>query len=240
MRRLFLAALLAAGPAVAAEIRTPAQCSEAVAADPAAAREGAAVWQRMGGGVPARLCEAEALSAMGAHATAGRLLTSLAANPNRAMSPGLRAVILTDGARQWLAAGRPDLARAALAVAGRITVADADRQILIARAAAAEADWPAAQAALEAALAERPDDAVAHALLAAALRNQDDPAAALTEAERARALDPALPEALFETGAALAETGQSRRAAQVWLELIAAHPDTSLAALARANLQRLN
>ena len=58
-----------------------------------------------------------------------------------------------------------------------------------------------------------PDDALAHALLAAALRNAGDPAAALAEAERARALDPDLPEALFETGAALAETGETARAA---------------------------
>ena len=243
MRRLFLIALLAAAPisaGAAAEIRTPDECNAAIAADPAAAREAAAVWQRMGGGVPARLCEAAALAALGAHGTAARLLTSLAANPNRAISAGLRAVILVDGARQWLDAGRPDLARAALAEADKITVPGADRRILAARAAAAEADWPAAQAALEAALAERPDDALAHALLAAALRNQDDPNGALAEAKRAKALDPDLPEALFETGAALAETGDTARASQVWLELIAAHPDSSLAALARANLQRLN
>ena len=72
------------------------------------------------------------------------------------------------------------------------------------------------------------------------LRNAGDPTAALAEAERARALDPDLPEALFETGAALAESGETARSSQVWLELIAAHPDSSLAALARANLQRLN
>jgi len=240
MRRLFLIALIATAPAAADEIRTPEACKAAVAADPATAREAAAVWQRMGGGVPARLCEATALSAMGAHATAARLLTSLAANPNRAMAPGLRAVILTDGAREWLDAGRPDLARESLEQAGRITVTDADRQILIARVAAAEGDWPAAQAALDAALATRPDDALAHALLAAALRNQGEASAALAQAERALALAPNLPEALFETGAALAETGQVREATAVWLRLIAAHPDSNLAALARANLQRLN
>ncbi len=244
MRRLFPIALLAAAfsadPAAAGEVRTPEACRAAVAANPAAAREEASVWQRMGGGVPARLCEAEALSAMGAHATAARLLTSLAANPNRAMSPGLRAVILSDGAREWLDAGRPDLARESLDEAGRITAPDADRQVLIARVAAAEGDWPAARSALDAALAARPDDALAHALLAAALRNQGDPSAALEQAERARTLAPDLPEALFETGAALAETGQVREATAVWLQLIAAHPDSALAALARANVQRLN
>jgi tetratricopeptide (TPR) repeat protein len=240
MRRLFLAAILAAVPAAAAEIRTPDQCTAAIAADPAAAREAAAVWHRTGGGVPARLCEASALAAMGAHGTAAQLLGNLAANPNRVMMPGLRAVILTDGAGQWLAAGRPDLAAAALAEASRIAAPDADGQLLLARVAAAQADWPAARVALDAALADRPDDALAHALLAATLRNQGEPAAALAEAERALALAPDLPEALFEAGAALAETGQGDRAAQVWLQLIAAQPDSDLAALARTNLQRLN
>ena len=135
---------------------------------------------------------------------------------------------------------RPDLTRAALAQADRLTPPQPPRLILRARAEAAEADWPAAQASLEAAVTTAPDDALAHALLAAALRNQGDAAAALAQAERARVLDPGLPEAIFETAAALAETGETARASQLWLELIAAHPDSSLAALARANLQRLN
>ncbi len=240
MRWLLLLAALAAAPAARAEIRSAEACRAAVASNPAAAREEAAIWSRLGGGVPARLCEASALAAMGAHASAAELLTAMAANPNRAMSAGLRAIVLADGAREWLAAGRPDLARAALAEADKITDPDPDRQLLLARAAAAEADWPTARTTLEALLAAKPDDALAHALLAATLRHQHDPAAALAEAERARALDPDLPEALFETGAALAETGKPEAAATVWLELIDHHPDNALAPLARANLQRLN
>jgi tetratricopeptide (TPR) repeat protein len=156
------------------------------------------------------------------------------------MSAALRATVLADAARQWLAAGRSDLAREALAEADRITTPGRDRLLLAARAAAAQADWPAAEAALRALIDAAPDDALARALLAAALRNGGDPQAALAEAEAARRLDPRLPEALFETGAALAETGQPDRAAEVWLELISADPDSELAALARANLQRLN
>jgi tetratricopeptide (TPR) repeat protein len=239
MPRLLALLLLAAAPA-AADIRSADDCAAAVAADPAAAREEAAVWQRLGGGVPARLCEAEALAALGAHATSAQLLTGLATNPNRAMSAGLRATVLADAARQWLAAGRPDLAREALAEADRVTPSDRDRRLLAARAAAAEADWPAAEAALRALLETAADDALAHTLLAAALRNAGDAEAALAEAEAARRLDPRLPEALFETGAALAETGQPDRAAEVWLELISGYPESELAALARANLQRLN
>ena len=60
------------------------------------------------------------------------------------------------------------------------------------------------------------------------------------EYDRARALDPGLPEAIFETAAALAETGAPDRAAPLWLDLIRRDPDSPLAALARRNLQRLN
>jgi tetratricopeptide (TPR) repeat protein len=238
MRWLLL--ILALAPAaVRAEIASPEDCAAAVAADPARAREDAALWERTGGGVPARLCEADALAALGAHATAALLLTRLAENPNRAIGAELRAVILGDGAGQWLAADKPDLARAALDQADRIAPPDVDRLILRARADAAEADWPAARATLGGAVAAAPNDALAHALLAAALRHLGDPAAALAEAERARALDPDLPEALFETGAALAETGAADRAAEPWLRLIARHPANPLSALARSNLQRL-
>jgi tetratricopeptide (TPR) repeat protein len=241
MRRLPLPLLLAllATPAVA-EIRSADDCAAAVARDPAAAREEAAVWSRLGGGVAARLCEAEALAAMGAHATAAQILVGVGTNPNRAMATSLRAVVLADGAGQWLVAGRPDLARAALVEADRLVPPDPERRLLAARAAAAEADWPAVRSNVEALVAERPDDALPHALLAAALRNLGEPAQALAEAERARRLNPELPEALFEAGAALAETGAPDRAAEVWLELIATAPDSPLAALARKNLQRLN
>lgn len=232
--------LLLAAPAARAEIRSAEDCATAVAADPARAREDAAAWSRLGGGVPASLCEANALAAMGAHATAAKLLTELAQNPNRAISAGLRAQILADAARQWMAANQIGLAREVLAQADEVAPASPERQILAARAAAGEADWPAARASLEKALATDPGNALAHALLAAVLRHQGDAEAALAEAQEARRLAPDLPEAMFETGAALAETGAREEAVAAWLALIDAHPESDLAALARANLQRLN
>lgn len=223
---------------VSAEIRNSDECRVALAADPFMAREDAAVWERSGGGVPARLCSAAALAALGAHATAAQMLTSVADNPGRAMSSTLRATVLADAAGQWLAAGKPGLAREVLAQAGRVTPPDAPRHLLAARAAAAEADWPAAETSLRAALASR-DDALAHALLAAALRHQGSAEMALAEADRSRALDPDLPEAQFEQGAARAVTGDVGGASEAWLALISAHPDSGLADLARVNLQRL-
>jgi tetratricopeptide (TPR) repeat protein len=238
-RRFVLLAALAPLPA-AADIGSADACAAAVAADPAAAREEAALWARTGGGVAARLCEADALAALGAHGNAALLLTRLAENPNRSMAAELRAVVLGDAAGQWLAAGRPDMARAALAQADRIVDPDPRRLILRARAEAAEADWPAARATLDRAVGTDPDDPLPHALLAATLRNLGDPRAALAEADTALRLAPELPEALFEAAAARAELGDVPGATRLWQQLIALGPDSELAAISRRNLQALN
>lgn len=242
MRRLFLIAALLAPAAAAAqpmEITSAQDCGPAVAADPAAAREQAAIWYRLGGGTTARLCEAEALIALGADATAAQLLTGVAQNTNRSMSVDLRASVFEDAARLWLRTGRADLARAALISADRVTPASPQRLIQRARAEAAEADWTAAEASLDAALAVEPDNALALALHAATLRHSGDAEAALAQANHARALDPDLPEAMFETAAALAVTGQRAEADQLWLRIIEQQPGSQLAALARRNLQNV-
>jgi tetratricopeptide (TPR) repeat protein len=239
MRPLLIALLAAAAPAQA-EIRRAADCAPAIAADAQAAREAAALWARTGGGVPARLCEAAALSALGAHATAARLLGGVGTNPNRALGDRLRAVILTDAAGEWLAAGQPALALESLDSADRLAPPEPAALMLRARAGAALGDWDGARAALEALLAVEPRDALARALLAAALRRGGDPQAALAEAERALATDPGLPEALFEAAAARAETGDSAGAAELWLRLVETNPGHDLAGPARRNLQALN
>lgn len=242
MRRLFLLALalLAPGLPARAGISSPEECTAAVAADPAAAREDAAIWSRMGGGVPARLCEATALEAMGATATAAQLLSGLAANPNRDMAAELRGIVFGDAARLWLDAGQPDLAIEAMDQADRLNPPDPERRILRARIEAARQDWPAALATLDAAVALSPGDAQARALHAAALRHSGNAEAARAEADHARALDPDLAAALFESAAARAELGETDAARQLFLDLIEKYPDSDLAAPARRTLHALN
>ncbi|PZQ52552.1 MAG: hypothetical protein DI556_02570 [Rhodovulum sulfidophilum] len=250
MRRLFLAttALVAATAAQAqdlapppdADIASASECEAAIKANPALAREQAARWSRLGGGTEARLCEAAALEALGADATAAQLLTGLAQNPNRAMGADLRATTYEDAARLWLRLDRPDLARDALLSANRLTEPEPARFVDLARAEAGLGNWAAARDALDQALALDPGDAGAIALRAATLRHLDDPAAALADARRALALAPDQPEALFEEGAALATQGDTEAAAAAWTRLIEAHPDSDLAAPARRNLQRLS
>jgi tetratricopeptide (TPR) repeat protein len=238
-RSLAMMLALALALPARAEITSPEECRAAVAADPAAAREDAAAWTRRGGGAEARLCEAAALAAMGATASAARLLTALATNPNRAMSARDRANALIDGARLWIDAGAPDLAAAALDRAEQLAPEDREIALLRAEVAAAEGDWPAALAALDARLAVDPADAPARALRAAALRYAGDPNAARDEADRALGLAPELPEALFEAAAARAELGEDAAAIELWLRLLAAHPEHPLADPARRNLQLL-
>jgi tetratricopeptide (TPR) repeat protein len=232
-----LLALLAA-PA-SAQIASPEDCTAAIARDPALAREDAALWYRMGGGTPARLCEAAALEAMGAYGTAAHLLTRTAENPNRAISAPLRRTLFEDASRLWLASDQPGLALETLAAAQALGGLSRDGALTAARAHAAQEDWPAAQATLAALIADRPEDPGLRALLAAALRRGGDPEAGLAEAEVALARDPTQPEALFEAGAALAELGRNDEATGSWLALLAANPNHDLAPSARANLQRL-
>ncbi len=243
MHRAALAVALAAilGPAAAAsvahaQIRSAEDCDAAILASPETAREDASLWTRLGGGTVAELCEAAALEAMGATASAARLLTELAQDRRRAHPADLRAAIYADAARLWLDAGRPDRARAALDNLDRIARATPDDLLLRARIAAAVADWPAALASLDALIAVAPGDARAHALRAAALRRSGDLGAARDAAEGALALAPTLPEALFEAAAAAAETGDVAAAETLWLELIEISPDHDLANLARRNL----
>ena len=216
------------------------ECEAEIKASPSTAREKAALWYRLGGGTEARLCEAAALEAMGADATAAQLLTQVAQNPNRAMDLVLRAITYGDAARLWLRVGRPDLARDALLSANRLTDPDAERWIALARAQAGMEDWAAARDALDKALALDPRDAVALALRAAARRHLEDVDGALADAGQALALAPDQPEALFEQGAALATRGDARGAADAWTRLIELHPESDLAAPARRNLQRLS
>ncbi len=231
--------LLALATPATAQIASPEDCSAAIARDPALAREDAALWFRMGGGTPARICEAAALEAMGAYGTAAHLLTRTAENPNRAISAPLRRTLFEDAARLWLADGQPGLALRTLTAAEALGGLTRDGALTAARAHAAEEDWDAARATLDTLVADRPDDAGLRALLAAALRRGGDPEAALAEAEAALARVPDQPEALFEAGAALAELGRDAAAAAHWLRLIELHPDHDLAPAARANLQRL-
>jgi tetratricopeptide (TPR) repeat protein len=239
MRRLLLAILLLSPLPIRAEIASTAECEAAIASDPQLAREDAGQWSRSGGGVEARICEAAALEAMGATATAARLLSEVAANPGRSMPRDLRAILFEDAARLWAEAGQPGPARQALDRAVGLAQPGPDRLLRRARVSAALADWPAATRTLDALIAADPRDAEAFALRAASLRHEGRFTLAMESVRTALHLSPDLPQGLFEAGATAAEMGSRRLAESYWLELIGLHPDDPLAPLAERNLVRL-
>lgn len=243
MRRLLLALLFVSAPLFPqqpkAEIASAQDCEAAIASDPQLAREDAGQWVRSGGGVEARVCEAAALEAMGAHTTAARLLSEVAANPGRSMPRGLRATLFDDAAQLWKEAGRPDLARQAIDRADELTPAGPERLIQRARIDAALDDWPGATAALDAVIAADPENAEAYALRAASLRHEGRLTSAADSAHAALEIVPHQTEGLFEAGAVAAETGATALAEGYWLRLIDLHPDDPLASLARRNLAML-
>lgn len=221
---------------VLADIGSVAECEAAIASDPQLAREAAGQWARSGGGVPAKVCEAAALEALGAKATAARLLSSVAENPGRAMPRDLRVILFEDSAGLWLEEGQPALAIASLDRADQLAPAGPDRMRLRARAEADAGNWSGATAALDALIAARPGDAEAHALRAASLRREHQFTMALWSAQAALRISPQLPEALLEAGAAAAELEDLPGARDYWMKLIRLHPDHALASSARRNL----
>ncbi|MEM8571192.1 MAG: hypothetical protein AAGG56_09815 [Pseudomonadota bacterium] len=243
MRRAFGAlgfATVAMVPGLAVgEIRSVQECEAAIISDPQLAREDAGQWARSGGGVQAKICEAAALEALGATATAARLLEGVAANPGRAMPRDLRAVLFEDAARLWLEKDQPEFALAALDRADQISDAEPERLRLRARAAAAYGNWPEATEALDALIEVRPESARAHALRAASLRHEGRLTMALWSAQTALRLSPDLPEGQFEAGAAAAELQDMQEAKSHWLKLVRLYPDHPLADAARRNLAQL-
>jgi hypothetical protein len=236
MHRAALILALTLAPAAGAEIRSAEECAAAVAADPAVAREDAAAWTLLGGGVEATFCEAAALEALEAPAAAALKLTQVAEDRNRAIATDLRALMFGDAARLWLVAERPDLALLALDNLGLLASPSADDLRLRAQAAADLGDWPETLAALDALIAAEPGAARPHALRAAALRHSGDLDGAKIAAQAALDLAPTLPEALFEAAAAHAEAGDAQAAQALWRRLIKTNPDHSLATLARRNM----
>ncbi len=239
LRSIFLLFLLCGAGAASADITSAETCRSAIAENPETAREDAAFWYRTGGGVAARLCEASALEAMGATATAARILTGIAENPNRAMDAVLRATVFTDGARLWLDAGRPDLTLEALRQAETLLVPGPDTVILRARAEAALGDWPAALATIGPVIEKRPDDAGVQAFLAAALQETGKYKEARAAATRALEIDPDQPYGLLQLAEADAALGDVSAASDTLFRLIDLYPDGQLAAVARQRLQSL-
>lgn len=216
-----------------------AECQAAIAADAEAAREAAAQWVLSGGGAEARLCEAAALTALGAIGTAAEKLTMLAQDRGVNLSAGLRAQILEDAGGLWLDAGQPKIAAEVLDAALQLAAPDVGRLLATVQAHRSAGNMRDARAILELLVAQYPDEPDALALAAEFALLQDQATRALELAGAALRRDPAHAEAMFRRAEAYARLGQRERAAEAWLALVAAHPGTDIADRARAAVQGL-
>lgn len=235
-----LLALLALAPPAQAQVRDPDRCQTLAASDPEAAVEAAREWARFGGGVPAGVCEALALEALGALGTAGRRLEELARQaPEAELAPAERATLLEIAAGFHLRAGRPGPALAAAEAGLALPGASSALNRLKAEALVETGEPQQALVALNAALAARPDDVIGLKLRARLRREAGAAEGALADAAEAVRLAPEDAEAWFQKGAAEAALDRETEARESLLTAISLDREGPIGAAARTELQRM-
>ncbi|MBI3506175.1 MAG: hypothetical protein HY059_15160 [Proteobacteria bacterium] len=214
-------------------------CMRRAEREPEQAYEDAMGWARARGGAePALHCAAVALFNQGAYRMAAEAFTDLA-NRFRDVRTLLRASLVSQAGRAWLAADEP--ARAIAAFSSAIEIAPETPVFWIDRAeaqAAREKYWEAIDD-LNRAIdldARRGD---AFALRAAAYRQVDALDLAIEDADHAVTLAPKLPEAWLERGILKRLKGDKNAARRDWREVLLLEPDGQAAETARANIERM-
>jgi len=203
--------------------------------------EMAGKWLALGGGPPAKHCEAIALIGMKEYSEAATRLEALA-NLNEEES--VKAGVLSQAGQAWLLEG--DLTRA-LDVQTRALEAMPvkNRQhanILVDRAAtyADAGKYAEAILDLDASLAIEPKNSDALAFRASARRHLNDVEVALVDAEQAIALDPHNIIGLLERGIIYKLKKRNDDARQDWLRIIQIAPDSEAGRAARTNIERMD
>jgi len=225
-----------AAPTAAAEYDA---CLRKAASQPDSAYEDAMGWARTrGGGEPAQHCAAVALFNAGQWRRAAEAFTDLAGR-YRDRRTLLRASLVAQAGRAWLAADEP--ARAVSAFTAAIEIAPDAAIFWIDRAearAAGGAFWEAIDD-LNRALDLDPRRGEAHALRAAAYRRVEALDLALEDADRAVELAPRFPEAWLERGILKRLAGDNAGARRDWREVLLLEPDGSAADAARMQIEAM-
>ena len=229
----------APAPDAAARAADSARCQALVDQDPAAAREVARDWGRRGGGVPAAVCEALALEAQGALATAAARLEDAARRaPEDVLPSPARAALYEVAAGFRMRALQPSEALAA-AEAG-LALPGAGPVLQRAEALAALGRGGEALADLDAALEAMPRDLPGLRLRARLRAEAGDIAGALADAGRVTALDERDPAAWLALGEAQVAADRPERARESFLRAIARDREGQAGDRARRALQLLD
>ncbi len=211
-------------------------CVRALQSDAKKAEQFAIEWQGLGGGLPARHCEALAQLQQQRFAAAANTLAKAAAEAESQKSPLVADFWAQAGNAAFLAGdSRGAIAHLdkALAAAGEFAP-QRSANILIdrARANAELGDLPAARGDLDKALGLNRMDATAWMLSAAISRRENNIGRASVEISRASALEPSNPDIMFEQGNIAAANGDMESARTVWQRTTKAAPGSEAAALA--------
>lgn len=215
-------------------------CMQLTRIDPEDAFERALGWQDMGGGMPARHCEAVALMMLEHYDEAATRFEDIARQMPDDAPPDIVSDILAHAGIAWMEAGDLDRAvsvqTAALELTPDMPMILVDRSLVLAQQ---NRYWEAIDD-LNRALELDPYDPSALAMRASAYRYVEANDLAMDDANRALELDPEHPEALLERGILhrLAENKEAAR--QDWLKLIDYHDGRPAAEDARRNLELLD
>lgn len=210
------------------------RCLEMVEDDPEGARSLADSWAMEGGGEGAAHCGALAALTLGDAERAAEALERIAARSEAGMAA--RAAVFGQAGEAWTAAGKPQRAYAALALA--LALVPADPWLLTERGVALLAlDRPAeALDDLDRAVAADPASVEALVLRASALRRLDRIAAAAESLAQALRLESDHTEALLERGIVRQIQGNAQGARADWERVIELAPDSATADLAAQNM----
>lgn len=220
------------------EIDPYARCVVRAQSAPLAAFNEAQAWRAAGGGDAARHCAALALLHGGDPALAAEEFEQLARDMRLRPAP-VRAQILSQAARAWLAAEDTRRAYAAASAALELDVADPDLWIDRAEIlAAANQLWEAVDD-LDQAIEREPRRADALVIRAAAYRRLDARELARDDIDRALAIDPRIPEAWLERGMLNRLAGDLAAARRDWLHVLVLDADGPAGEAARGNIQSL-
>ena len=203
--------------------------------------EMAGKWLTLGGGAPAKHCEAIALIGMKEYTEAATRLEALA-DINEDES--VRAGVLSQAGQAWLLQG--DLTRALAAQSSALAAMPVkNRQhayILVDRAAtyADAGKYADAVRDLDASLAIDPKNPDALAFRASARRHLNEVDVALVDAEQSIALDPQNIIGLLERGIIYKLKNRNDAARQDWLRILQIAPDSEAGKAARTNIERMD
>jgi tetratricopeptide (TPR) repeat protein len=199
-------------------------------------------WVGLGGGEPAKHCQALSLVGLKEYGEGASRLEELAVKSQQ--EAPVRASMLAQAGQAWLMQGDPTRAYAAQSLALKM-VAQGSKQnmeILIDRAGtlADAGKYKEVIADVDSALRIEPANATALAYRAAAQRYLGDYDEALIDAESAVRVDPKHIGALLERGNLYRMKKRLPEARQDWLRILEIDPDSAAADAARLNIEHMD